>query len=37
MQLFPDIRGAPRELVKNGLTVTRIAILFDTTRQAVHR
>jgi len=37
MRLSPDIRGAFRKLVKKGLTVTRIAYLFDTTRQTVHR
>ena len=37
MRLSPDIRGAFRRLVKKGLTVTRIAYLFDTTRQTVYR
>jgi len=37
MRLSPDIRGVFRKLVKKGLTVTRIAYLFDTTRQTVHR
>ena len=37
MRLSPDIRGAFTKLVKKGLAVTRIADLFDTTRQTVHR
>ena len=37
MRLSPDIRGAFGRLVKKGLTVIRIAELFDTTRQTVHR
>jgi IS30 family transposase len=37
MRLSPDIRGAFGKLVKKGLAVTRIADLFDTTRQTVHR
>ena len=37
MRLSPDIRGAFKKLVKKGLNVTRIAYLFDTTRQTVHR
>lgn len=37
MRLSPDIRGAFNKLVKKGLAVTRIAELFDTTRQTVHR
>lgn len=37
MRLSPDIRGTFRKLVKKGLTATRIAQLFDTTRQTVHR
>ena len=37
MRLSPDIRGAFKKLVKKGLAVTRIAYLFDTTRQTVHR
>ena len=37
MRLSPDIRGAFNKLVKKGLAVTRIADLFDTTRQTVHR
>ena len=37
MRLSPDIRGTFRKLVKKVLTVTRIAYLFDTTRQTVHR
>lgn len=37
MRLSPDIRGAFTKLVKKGLAVTRIAELFDTTRQTVHR
>jgi transposase InsO family protein len=37
MRLSPEIRGAFRKLFKKGLTVTRIAYLFDTTRQTVHR
>ena len=37
MRLSPDIRGAFGKLVKKGLAVTRIAELFDTTRQTVHR
>jgi len=37
MRLSPDLRGAFRKLFKNRLTVTRIAYLFDTTRQTVHR
>ena len=37
MRLSPDIRGAFSKLVKKNLTVTRIAELFDTTRQTVHR
>jgi len=35
--LSPDIRGAFGKLVKKGLAVSRIAELFDTTRQTVHR
>jgi len=35
--LSPDIRGAFKKLLKKGLKVTRIAYLFDTTRQTVHR
>jgi IS30 family transposase len=37
VRLSPDIRGTFNKLVKKGLTVTRIAELFDTTRQTVHR
>jgi len=37
VRLSPDIRGAFNKLVKKGLAVTRIADLFDTTRQTVHR
>ena len=37
MRLPPDIRGTFGKLVKKGLAVTRIADLFDTTRQTVHR
>ena len=37
MRLSPDIRGVFRKLVRKDLTVTRIAQLFDTTRQTVHR
>jgi IS30 family transposase len=37
MCLPPDIRGVFRKLLKKGLTVTRIAYLFDTARQTVHR
>lgn len=37
MRLSPDIRGVFRKLVKKGLTVARIAELFDTTRQTVYR
>ena len=37
MRFSPDIRGAFGKLVKKGLPVTRIAHLFDTTRQTVHR
>ncbi len=37
MRLSPDIRGAFNKLVKKDLTVTRIAKLFDTTRQTVYR
>ncbi len=37
MRLSPDIRGAFGKLVKKGLAVSRIAELFDTTRQTVHR
>jgi len=37
VRLSPDIRGAFNKLVKKGLAVTRIAELFDTTRQTVHR
>jgi transposase InsO family protein len=37
VKLDPSIRGLFGKLVKKGLTVTRIAELFDTTRQTVHR
>jgi transposase InsO family protein len=37
VRLSPDVRGAFGKLVKKGLTVTRLAELFDTTRQTVHR
>lgn len=37
MRLSPDIRGTFTKLVKKGLEVTRIAELFDTTRQTVYR
>jgi len=37
VRLSPDIRGAFGKLVRKGLTVARIAELFDTTRQTVHR
>lgn len=37
MRLSPDIRAAFNKLVKKGLAVSRIAELFDTTRQTVHR
>jgi transposase InsO family protein len=37
MRFSPDIRGAFRKLFRKGLTVTRIAYLFDTTRQTVYR
>ena len=37
VRLSPDIRGAFYRLVKKGLEVTRIAELFDTTRQTVYR
>jgi transposase InsO family protein/predicted DNA-binding protein YlxM (UPF0122 family) len=36
-RLSPDIRGTFRKLAKKGLAVTRIAQLFDTSRQTVHR
>ena len=36
MRLSPDIRGAFGKLAKKGLAVTRIAQLFDTTRQTVY-
>lgn len=36
MRLSPDIRATFRKLVKKGLSVTRIAQLFDTSRQTVH-
>lgn len=36
MRLPPDIRAVFRKLVKKGLSVTRIAELFDTTRQTVY-
>jgi predicted DNA-binding protein YlxM (UPF0122 family) len=36
-RLSPDVRGAFGKLVKKGLAVTRIAELFGTTRQTVHR
>ena len=36
MRLAPSIRGLFGKLVMKGLTVTRIAELFDTTRQTVH-
>lgn len=35
--MSPDIRGTFRKLNRKGLTVTRIAQLFDTTRQTVHK
>jgi transposase InsO family protein len=37
VKLDPSIRGLFWKLVKKGPTVTRIAELFDTTRQTVHR
>jgi transposase InsO family protein len=37
LRLDPSIRGLFGKLLKKGLTVTRIADLFDTTRQTVHR
>ncbi len=37
MRLSPDIRGAFNKLVKKGLAVSRVAELFDTTRQTVYR
>ena len=37
MRLDASIRGLFGKLVNKGLTVTRIAELFDTTRQTVHR
>jgi len=37
VRLSPDIRDAFNKLVKKGMTVSRIAELFDTTRQTVHR
>jgi transposase len=37
VRLSPDIRGLFRTLVRKGLTVTRIATLFDTSRQTVYR
>ena len=36
-RLSPEVRGAFGKLVKKGLAVTRVAELFDTTRQTVHR
>jgi len=36
-KLPPDIRGMFRKLVKKELTVTRIAQLFDTTRETVYK
>jgi hypothetical protein len=36
VRLSPDIRGTFYKLVKKGLKVTRIAELFDATRQTVH-
>lgn len=37
MRLPSDIRGASYRFVEKGLAITRIAELFDTSRQAVHR
>ncbi len=37
MRFRPDIRGAFRQLRKKGLSVTRIAQLFDTNRETVYR
>ena len=37
MRLSPDIRGTFSRLVKKGLEVSRIAELFDTSRQTVYR
>jgi len=37
VRLSPDIKGTFGKFVKKGLAVTRIAELFDTTRQTVHR
>jgi transposase InsO family protein len=37
LRLDPGIRGLFGKLIKKRLTVTRIAELFDTTRQTVHR
>ena len=37
VRFSPDIRGIFGKLVKKGLAVTRVAQLFDTTRQTVHR
>jgi transposase len=37
LRLTPSIRGLFGKFVKKGLTVTRIAELFDTTRQTMHR
>jgi transposase len=37
LRLSSDVRGAFGKLVKKGLAVTRIAQLFDTSRQTVHR
>jgi transposase InsO family protein len=37
LRLDPGIRGFFTKLVKKGLTITKIADLFDTIRQTVHR
>jgi len=37
MRLSPDIRGVFKKLLKKGLTMARIAKLFDTTRQTVYQ
>jgi IS30 family transposase len=37
VRLSPEIRGTFNKLVKKGLSVSRIAELFDTSRQTVHR
>ena len=37
MRLSPDIRSVFRRLLEKGLSVARIAFLFDTMRQTVYR